>query len=124
MRSLGYSPFRYKLAAFVLAGGFAGLAGGLFAAQVRLVTPTESGTAASSLVLLAVVLGGAGTLWGPVLGAAVVVLVRDALGPSLDGHGPLVLGLVFVVAVYVLPRGFAGLAGLFVRRRRAPGGPA
>jgi len=122
MRSLGYSPFRYKLAAFVLAGGFAGLAGGLFAAQVRLVTPTEAGTAASSLVLLAVVLGGAGTLWGPVLGAAVVVLVRDALGPSLDGHGPLVLGLVFVIAVYVLPRGFAGLAGIRPRRRRTAGG--
>jgi branched-chain amino acid transport system permease protein len=122
MRSLGYSPFRYKLAAFVLAGGFAGLAGGLFAAQVRLVTPTEAGTAASSLVLLAVVLGGAGTLWGPVLGAAVVVLVRDALGPSLDGHGPLVLGIVFVVAVYVLPRGFAGLAGLRLRRSRPAGG--
>jgi branched-chain amino acid transport system permease protein len=120
MRSLGYTPFRYKLVAYVLAGGFAGLAGGLFAAQVRLVTPTEAGFATGSLALLAVVLGGAGTLWGPVLGAAVVVLVRDGLGPDLGGHGPLVLGVVFVVAVYVLPRGFAGIAGL-VRRRPAEG---
>lgn len=118
MRSLGYSPFRYKLAAFVLAGGFAGLAGGLFAAQVRLVTPSEAGFATGALALLAVVLGGAGTLWGPVLGAAVVVGVRDGLGPSLDGHGPLVLGVVFVIAVYLLPRGFAGLAGLTRRTRR------
>ncbi len=117
MRSLGYSPFWYKFAAFTLAGGFAGLAGGLFAAQVRLVTPSEAGFATGALALLAVILGGAGSLWGPVLGAAVVVVVRDALGPTLEGHGPLVLGIVFVVAVYVLPRGFAGLAGL-VRGRR------
>jgi branched-chain amino acid transport system permease protein len=118
MRSLGYSPFRYKYAAFALAGGFAGLAGGLFALQVRIVNPTEAGFTTSALVLLAVILGGAGSLWGPALGAALVVLVRDTFGPTLDGHGPLLLGLVFVVAVYVLPRGVAGLAG--VHRRRSP----
>lgn len=123
MRSLGYSPFRYKYLAFVIAGAVAGLAGGLFASQVRLVTPAEAGFSVGALALLAVVLGGAGSLWGPVLGAAVVVLVRDALGPTLEGHGPLVLGIVFVVAVYVLPRGFAGLAGLTAwRRGTVPGG--
>jgi branched-chain amino acid transport system permease protein len=123
MRSLGYSPFRYKFAAFVIAGGFAGLAGGLFAAQVRLVTPSEAGFTTSALVLLAVILGGAGSLWGPVLGAAVVVLVRDALGPDLDGHGPLLLGIVFVLAVYLLPRGFAGLRDLLRRRPTTGGSP-
>ncbi len=124
MRSLGYSPFRYKFVAFTIAGGFAGLAGGLFAGLVRIVNPSDASFTTSALILLAVILGGAGTLWGPVLGAAVVVLVRDTFGPQLDGHGPLLLGVVFVVAVYVLPRGFAGLAGLFVRRQRASGGPA
>jgi branched-chain amino acid transport system permease protein len=123
-RSLGYSPFRYKFVAFVLAGGFAGLAGGLLAGLVRIVNPTDTAFTTSALILLAVVLGGAGTLWGPILGAAVVVLVRDTFGPQLDGHGPLLLGIVFVVAVYVLPRGFAGLAALFTRRNRAPGGAA
>ena len=121
MRSLGYSPFRYKFVAFILAGGFAGLAGGLFAGLLRIVNPSDAGFTSSALMLLAVVLGGAGTLWGPVLGAAVVVLVRDTFGPQLDGHGPLLLGVVFVVAVYVLPRGFAGLAGPLTRRRRSPG---
>jgi branched-chain amino acid transport system permease protein len=121
MRSLGYSPFRYKFVAFTVAGGFAGLAGGLFAGLVRIVNPTDTGFTTSALILLAVILGGAGTLWGPVLGAAVVVLVRDTFGPQLDGHGPLLLGVVFVVAVYALPRGFAGLG---TRRRRAPGGTA
>jgi branched-chain amino acid transport system permease protein len=124
MRSLGYSPFRYKFVAFAIAGGFAGLAGGLLASLVRIVNPSDAGFTTSALILLAVVLGGAGTLWGPVLGAAVVVLVRDTFGPQLDGHGPLLLGVVFVVAVYVLPRGFAGLAGLLTYRRRASGGKA
>ena len=118
MRSLGYSPFRYKFVAFIIAGGFAGMAGGLFAGLVRIVNPTDAGFTISALILLAVILGGAGTLWGPILGAAVVVLVQYTFGPQLDGHGPLLLGAVFVVAVYVLPRGFAGLGGLLTRRQR------
>ncbi|MEJ7704878.1 MAG: branched-chain amino acid ABC transporter permease [Geodermatophilaceae bacterium] len=65
MRSLGYSPFRYKLAAFVVAGAVAGLAGGLLAAQQRLVTTADLGFTTAALALLAVVIGGAGTLWGP-----------------------------------------------------------
>lgn len=121
MRSLGYTPFRYKYVAYILAGGFAGLAGGLFAQVNRLVSPVDAGFALSAITLLALVLGGAGTLWGPVLGMAVVVIVRDYYGPDLNGHGPLLLGIVFVVAVYVLPRGFAGLAGMLrTPRRRRP----
>lgn len=108
-RALGYDPYRYKLAAFVAAGAVAGLAGGLLATQQRLVTPTDLGFTTSALALLAVVIGGTGTIWGPCLGAALVVLVRDSLGPSLGGHGPLVLGLVFIAVVYLLPRGVAGL---------------
>ncbi len=120
MRSLGYSPFRYKLAAFVVAGAVAGLAGGLLAAQQRLVTTADLGFTTAALALLAVVIGGAGTLWGACLGAALVVLIRDALGPTLDGHGPLVLGAAFILAVYLLPRGFAGLtAPRWHRRTRA-----
>ncbi len=110
MRALGYATQRYKLAAFVIAGGFAGLAGGLLAAQQRLVTPAELGFTTSALALLAVVIGGTGTMWGPCLGAALVVLVRDYLGPDLGGHGPLVLGLVFIAIVYLMPRGVAGVA--------------
>lgn len=109
MRAIGYHPFRYKLAAFIAAGAVAGLAGGLFAAQQRLVTPADLGFTTSALALLAVVIGGTGSLWGPCLGAALVVFVRDSLGPSLDGHGPLVLGLVFIAVVYLLPRGVAGI---------------
>lgn len=117
MRAVGYRPARYKLAAFVVAGAVAGLAGGLLAAQQRLVTPADLGFTTSALALLAVVIGGTGRLWGACLGAALVILVRDSLGPSLGGHGPLVLGLVFVAVVYALPRGIAGLRRPRSRRR-------
>jgi branched-chain amino acid transport system permease protein len=118
MRALGYPTPLYKYAAFVLAGGVAGLAGALFVAQgtPRLITPVDLGFTTSALMLLAVIIGGAGSLWGAALGAALVILVRDAVGPSLDGHGELLLGVVFVAVVYLLPRGVAGLA----TRRRGP----
>jgi branched-chain amino acid transport system permease protein len=120
-RALGYPTAAYKYAVFVLAGAVAGLAGALFVAQgtPRLITPVDLGSTTSALVLLAVVVGGAGSLWGPALGAALVILVRDAAGPALAGHGELVLGLVFVAAVYLLPRGAAGLA----RRRGGSAAP-
>jgi branched-chain amino acid transport system permease protein len=119
MRALGYRPARYKLAAFVCAGGMAGLAGGLLATQQRLVTPADLGFTTSALALLAVVIGGAGTIWGPCLGAALVILIRDTFGPSLGGHGPLVLGLVFIAVVYGLPGGLDGVRRtVFAGRRR------
>ena len=116
MRALGYGTYWAKYAVFVLAGAVAGLAGALLIAQQRLVTPADLGFATASFALLAVIIGGAGSLWGACLGAALVVLIRDAVGPSLDGHGTLVLGLVFVLVVYLFPRGAAGLR---LRRRRS-----
>jgi branched-chain amino acid transport system permease protein len=111
MRSLGYRTGLYKYGVFVVAGAVAGLAGGLLAAQQRLVTPSDLGFTTAALALLAVVIGGAGSLWGACLGAALVIVVRDTLGPTLDGHGPLVLGIVFVAVVYLMPRGVAGIRG-------------
>jgi branched-chain amino acid transport system permease protein len=109
MRALGYRTYHYKLAVFVIAGGLAGLAGGLLAAQQRLVTPADLGFSTSVPVLLAVIIGGEATAWGPCVGAAIVVMLRDVLGPSLGGHGSLVLGLVFVAVVFLLPGGLARL---------------
>lgn len=109
MRALGYATSLYKYAAFIIAGAVAGAAGSLFAVQgARIVTPDELGFTTAALMLLAVVIGGAGSLWGAALGAALVIVVRDGL--QLGGHSELLLGIVFILVVYLLPRGAAGLA--------------
>lgn len=109
MSSLGYSTFRVKYTAFVVAGAVGGAAGALWVVQARFVSPADLAFEVSALALLAVVIGGRGSLWGALLGAAVVFYVRDEIGAELGGRGPLLLGVVFIAAVFLLPRGFAGL---------------
>lgn len=118
MASIGYDTFRLKLAVYAIAGAVAGAAGSMWVAQTRFVSPADLGFEVSAMALLAVVLGGRGRLWGAVLGAAVVTIVRDDIGAVLGGRGPLLLGVVFILAVYLLPRGFAGTdwRGLLTRR--------
>jgi branched-chain amino acid transport system permease protein len=118
MRALGYSTPRYKFVAFIVAGAIAGLAGALLASQQRLVTPADASFGTAVVALVAVIIGGAGSLWGACLGAGIVIIVRDEIGASLDGHGPLLLGAVFIIAVYVLPGGVAGLIDRLERRRQ------
>jgi branched-chain amino acid transport system permease protein len=109
LRALGQSTYVTKLLAYTAAGGIAGAAGTAWVAQTRFVSPGDMGFEVSAFALLAVVLGGAGVLWGPVLGAGLVIFVRDWLGGYFDGRGTLLLGIVFVLAVYLLPRGIAGV---------------
>jgi branched-chain amino acid transport system permease protein len=120
MGSLGYSTFRIKYTVFVISGAVAGVAGALYTAQTRFVSPTDLGFEVSALALLAVVIGGRGSLWGAVLGTALVFYLRDEVGPLLGGRGGLLMGAVFITAVYLLPRGFAGLRLPRRRRREAP----
>lgn len=108
MSSLGYSTFRLKLTVYAIAGAVAGAAGSMWVAQNRFVSPEDLAFEVSAMALLAVVVGGRGRLWGAVLGAALVTVIRDDIGASLDGRGPLLLGLVFIAVVYLLPHGFAG----------------
>jgi branched-chain amino acid transport system permease protein len=116
--AVGYPVRRYLLAAYTLAGGLAGAAGALWVSTERFVSPSNLGFSISAFALIAVVLGGAGSMWGAVAGMGLVVFTRDyvggRLGGELSGHGALLLGLVFVAAVYLLPK---GLAGLRTRRR-------
>ena len=123
MRALGYPVFRYKLAAFVLAGGLAGLAGYLEAAQFGYVNPEFFGWQESGSVLMMVILGGIGSLFGPILGAFALTLLQDFLSDEAIFHGfhkhwLLPMGVFIILAVLLLPRGIGGLAlGL---GRRAP----
>lgn len=109
MRALGYRPALARYGVFCIAGAVAGAGGALWAAQARFISPGDLGFEVAALALLSVVIGGAGSLWGPCLGAALVLLVRDNLSASIDGHGPLVLGALFVAVVFLMPRGVAGL---------------
>jgi branched-chain amino acid transport system permease protein len=111
MEALGYRTSLYKLAGFVLAGAYAGLAGGLFVAFNRFVSAGELAWSTSGLGLVMVIVGGAGTLLGPLVGAAVELLLRSALssGSGVGERWQLVLGLLFVGLVLV---GQGGLVGL------------
>jgi branched-chain amino acid transport system permease protein len=122
MRASGHPVTAYLGVAYVGAGAVAGLAGSLLVVADRYVSPADGDFTVAALALLAVVLGGAGSVGGALFGAARVVGVRDWLAAPLPGHAPLLLGALFVAAVYLLPTGLSGLARRVGRRSRT--GPA
>lgn len=110
MRSMGYPTAAYKYVAWIYSGAVAGAAGWILVAQLpRFIAPAQLGFHTAALIILAVIIGGLGSMWGTCLGAIIVVVLNDVVSQDLGGRGPLLLGLVFVVAVYTLPRGIAGL---------------
>ena len=118
MRSLGFATFRYKLAAFVLAGALAGLAGYLTAVQDGIMNPEQLGWNRSGEALVMVILGGMGTLAGPALGAG-ALMVLELLFSIWTKYWQLLLGAFVIAVVLFLPR---GLGSLFARRRAAGDG--
>lgn len=119
-RALGYDVDRFKLVAFVISAGLAGLAGGLFAISHGFASLQELDWRTSGKVVLIAVLGGIGTLWGGPVGAAIVVLLEDWLATSgFDGIG-IITGAIFVIVVLLFRRGVWGTARhhLLARRRR------
>lgn len=117
MRALGYATYPYRLAAFSLAGAGAALAGALIANQTEFVSPSLLHWTRSGEILAMVILGGMGTLYGPVFGAAALLLLEDQLS-SYSEHWMIPLGLLLVgVALYAR----RGLYGLLVGRRTGDG---
>jgi branched-chain amino acid transport system permease protein len=108
MRSLGYPTREVQLAAFVLAGALAGLAGYLDATLYGFVNPALFGWRESGLVLMTVLLGGKGTFYGPVLGAFLLTFLQH-YGERVTDHWIAVVGAVVIAVVLFLPRGVAGL---------------
>jgi branched-chain amino acid transport system permease protein len=109
-RALGYDVEKYKVIAFVLSAGLAGLAGGVFAISHGFVALPELHWTTSGEVVLITVLGGIGTLWGGILGAFLIVIMSDQLASSgFDGIG-IITGSVFVVVVLLFRRGIWGTA--------------
>ncbi len=123
MRAAGFPTYWYKLAAFIVAGSLAGLAGFLLAVKDGTVNPELLAWQESGAVLLMLILGGVGSLRGAVLGAVVFTLLREfyqseALLGSLASHWQLTLGLTIIVFVALLPDGLIGLGRLMPRRRK------
>ena len=119
-RSVGISAVRVRLAAFVLAAGAAGLAGGLQAGLTGFIAPSSFPFSQSILLLLVVMLGGAGTTVGPLAGAVLVGLLPELLA-GLAEYRQLVFGAGLLLVLRLAPR---GLAGLLPDRRRAEQTPS
>ena len=118
MRASGHPVGRYLLVAHICAGALAGVGGSLMVTVQQYLSPADVGFEIAAFALLAVVIGGTTSVIGALLGAGLIVATRDWVAGSWPGHGPLLLGVLFVATVYVLPRGLAGLRG------GAGGGPS
>jgi branched-chain amino acid transport system permease protein len=108
MRALGYHTARFKIGAFVIAGQFAGLAGMLLAGFNRHAAPENLYWTRSGEAIIMVLVGGAGSLVGPILGAALVHLL-PSYASSYTDRWQTILGLVFIGFVLFAPRGIYGL---------------
>ena len=104
MRMLGHDVWLIRLAAFTASGFWGSVAGVLYVWDYGFISPQTMSLQQSAEVLLMVVLGGAGTLAGPVAGAAIITLVKTVVSSYVDRWATL-LGLVFIVVVMFMPRG-------------------
>jgi branched-chain amino acid transport system permease protein len=118
--SLGYDINRYRLVAFVLSATLAGLAGSLKALVLGFVTLSDVQQANSGEVILMSLLGGTGTFFGPVIGAALVVTLQEYLSEIVGGWVTVIIGAVFIACVLAFRRGIVGeLSVLWSRRPKA-----
>ena len=114
-RSLGLNPIAIKTAAFAISAVFAGLAGAIFAPLMMFVAPDSFPFSQSILFLLAVIVGGAGWLFGPVVGAAVTVMLPEFLS-GLAEYRLLFVGALLLVVLWLAPEGVIGTIARYVRR--------
>ncbi|MFC8828337.1 branched-chain amino acid ABC transporter permease [Streptomyces sp. NPDC057137] len=109
MRASGHPVGRYLFMAHIGAGALAGVGGSLMVTVQQYLSPADVGFEIAAFALLAAVIGGSTSVIGALVGAGLIVFTRDWVASSWPGHGPLLLGGLFVAAVYLLPRGLAGL---------------
>ncbi len=115
MAAIGVSTYRYKLAAFVISGMGAGLAGALWANYARFVSPDMMHWTKSGELMVMVILGGAGTLLGPLFGSAALILLETVLAAYTE-RWQVFLGPILIVIILFFRGGLAGLVDL-VRKR-------
>ena len=124
--SLGYDINRYKLLAFVLSAALSGLAGSLNSLVLGFATLSDVQQSASGEVILMTLLGGTGTFFGPVVGAAIVITLQEYLSDVVGGWVTAIIGVIFVACVLSFRRGIVGEIEALRLRRTRPGaaGPA
>lgn len=115
MRALGYNVRRYKLAAFVIAAGFGGVAGVLNTQFNLFVAPDSVHWSQSALVLVMVLIGGSGYFLGPIIGTAIVIFLQHWLSSYTEYWG-LILGLLFIALITGAREGVTGLVAQLWRR--------
>jgi branched-chain amino acid transport system permease protein len=109
-RAIGYPVERYKIVAVMLSGLFAGLAGVLYAIQNRFAAPDFVFFLVSGETVIFNVMGGIGTLVGPVVGAAAFLLLREALSRFFTEFYLIPVGIIFIAMVIFMPQGLLGFA--------------
>lgn len=117
--SLGYQVDRYKLLAFVLSAGLSGLAGALKTLVMGFATLSDVHWSMSGEVILMSLLGGVGTLFGPVFGAGVVVSLQNVLADKVGAWVTVIIGAIFVICVLAFRKGVVGELDAFMERRRS-----
>ncbi len=117
--SLGYDVDRYKLLAFVLSTGLAGLAGSLKTLVLGFATLSDAHWSLSGEVVLMTLLGGMGTFAGPVIGAFTIIGLQNFLADRVGSWVTVIIGVIFVVCVVAFRRGFVGELLAWQKRRQA-----
>jgi branched-chain amino acid transport system permease protein len=112
---LGFDPWRYKLGAFVLAAAIAGGSGALYPMLRGFVSPELMFFQVSGNAVINVIVGGTGTLIGPLYGTALLTGLRSVVG-SFTAHHHIVIGVLFVVVVILMPRGLVGYGAPALQR--------
>lgn len=106
--SVGINITSYKVVAFAICSFFAGIAGGFYAPYLTLIAPGSFTVAASIMVLLAVVVGGVGSFWGPVIGAALLTVLPEALRGAVI-YEPMVFAIILILIIFFLRGGLITL---------------
>ena len=115
-RAIGYPVERYKIVAVMLSGLFAGLAGVLYAVQNQFAAPDFVFFLVSGEVVIYNVIGGIGTLVGPMVGAAFFLMLREAFSRFFTEYYLIPLGMIFIAMVIFMPRGLLGFARRWLNR--------